>query len=305
MTRRAAITTGLVGVATLVETSEAEAAIAPAKEWRVYDGANTKSLSWRDMERGIGEADAVFVGEQHDDPETHRVELALLQALYARHKDRLTLAMEMFERDGQAALTDYVQGKNDEATLGKSVKLWPNYPTDYKPMVEFAKANKIPVVASNAPARIVRQVGQNGLSALSKLSEADKNLISPYILAPEGDEYARRFAAIIGEGHGDGKMAPDMVRRFYEAQCLRDDTMAYSVAQALADGRKVLHVNGAFHSDAGLGTVARLRWRKPIGASVRVVKVMATNGKPEPEKARGEADYLVYVPDKSDRKQSK
>jgi uncharacterized iron-regulated protein len=60
----------------------------------------------------------------------------------------------------------------------------------------------------------------------------------------------------------------------------------------------VLHVNGSFHSDAGLGTAARVLWRCPLEARVAVVKIVPYKDKKEWEPLRGEADYLVFVPDR-------
>src|SRR4029078_1130246 len=128
--------------------------------WRVLEGATGKEVRWRDLPGRLADANAIFLGEQHDDPETHKAEVALLEAVHKKVSDRLTLAMEMFERDGQAALSDYLAGKTDEPARGKAVKLWPNYPADYRPLIEYAKAKRVPVLASNAPTRFVRKVGQ-------------------------------------------------------------------------------------------------------------------------------------------------
>lgn len=297
-------------------TASAASAAEPDLLADVFAGNPPHRASVGDLRKAISEAHAIFVGEQHDDPLTHRAELSLLEAAHRACGAKLTLAMEMFERDQQPALSDYLAGRITEDEMAKRVKLWPNYRTDYRPLVEYAKANRIPVIASNAPAGVVRQVGREGLAALAKLSADDRKHVAAYVNAPDGDEYARRFAAIIGQGHGDGKgMDPAMVRRFYEAQCLRDDTMAESVARAMEVRQgivpTVLHVNGSFHSDGGLGTVQRLRWRRPLEIGIVVVKIVPYTGEAVslPGKAldeRGEADYLVFVrdtrpPDKDDK----
>lgn len=265
----------------------------------VFEVRSGRHLSGRDFVRRLADNDAVFVGEQHDDPLTHHVESRLLQELYRALGDRLTVGMEMFERDGQGALDAYLAGRITETELAKRVALWPNYSTDYRPLVEFARATHIPVAATNAPQRIVRRVGREGLSTvLATLPEADRNLIARTVLAPEGDEYARRFTAVIGDGHGDGApMDVSTIRRFFEAQCVRDDTMAESVAQVLDTGRFVLHINGGFHSDAALGTVQRLLWRRPLGTRIATVKVVPSKYAFDPGEERGEADYVLFVAD--------
>ena len=288
-------------------TKSANASIASKDErdgWRVFEAQTGKEIKWRDLQKSLSEARIIFMGEQHDDPVSHRAERALLEAVYQTHKN-VTFALEMFERDQQTPLNDYLAGKITEADLAKQTKLWPNYQTDYRPLIEFCKSRQIPVVASNAPARLVRRVGKEGIAAvLSNLPPEDKPLIAGQIHAPaitSGDAYAKRFAAVMGEGsgHGNGNaMPPETVQKFYEAQCVRDDTMAESVAHAVEDGQTVLHLSGGFHVAAGLGTVQRLLWRVPLMAqTVRVVQIIPVKGSPKPAGDKAEADYLLYVPD--------
>ncbi len=277
-----------------------------SRAWRVVEAATGKTLKWNELAGRLAENDVIFVGEQHDDAATHQIEAALLEAVHKKVGARLTLSLEMFERDGQVVLDDYLAGRSDEAALAKSVKLWPNYMTDYRPLVEYAKENRLPVVAANAPARLVRNVSRDGLAkAVAALAPPDRALVAAYITAPQGDEYQTRFAAVIGEGHkeGDSKdgLSPDAIQRFYEAQCVRDDTMAESIARVADQKRVVVHVCGAFHSDAGLGTVARLRWRRPIGTRVAVVKIapVADVAKADPASLAREADFVIFAPGKT------
>lgn len=287
--------TTAAGMAASVAARKAIAA--PPKEWRLLEGATGKQLRLGDLPGRLAAANAIFLGELHDDPETHRAESWIFEEVSRKVGERLTLAMEMFERDGQKSLDDYLAGKIDEAALGKQYRLWPNYATDYRAMVEYAKANRIPVLASNAPQRLVRQVGKEGLASLKNLPDADRPLIASYVNAPEGDAYADRFAKVMGQGHGEEQMPPDRLRRIYEAQCLRDDTMAETVGRAIDAGRTVVHVNGSFHSDAGLGTAARVLWRRPLGTRLAIVKIVPFKGEIAFEPLKGEADFLLFVPD--------
>lgn len=311
MTRRGAIQ-AMAGMAAAsaagITESSAEAATiaADSDRWRIVEARAGKGIRWRDLPGRLtaNGVNAVFVGEQHDDPQTHRAEAALLEAVHRKVGDRLTLAMEMLERDQQAAVNDYLSGRTDEAAFTGAAKMWSNYATDYRPMVEYAKAKRIPVLASNAPQRIVRTVGREGLGALEKLTPPDRALVAEYVTAPTSDAYWKRFAEVMSGGHGSGdssqKMDPAMVRRFYEAQALRDDTMAETVARAIGEGRVVYHVNGSFHSDAGLGTAARVLWRRPLDVRLAIVKIVPVKGdvaKADAGKYRDEADYLIFVPD--------
>lgn len=270
--------------------------------WRIHDmRAANHTIGYEEFLRRLAASDAVFVGEEHDDPETHRAELWLLQNLHERWGRKLTLALEMFERDSQAALDDYLAGRRTEAQLGKAVLLWSNYKTDYRPLTEYARARRVPVVGSNVPRGIARDASQNGAAAaLAKLPEKDKLLAAAFTNAPE-DAYFSRFKAIIGEGHGGPVLDAVGVRRFYEAQCLKDDTMAESVVRVLETGRRVLHINGTFHSDAGLGIPARVLWRRPVaGPRLVLVKIVPVKEKAKADagKYEAEADFLLFVPDR-------
>jgi hypothetical protein len=144
-------------------------------------------------------------------------------------------------------------------------------------------------------------VGKEGLSAvLTSLTDAEKSFIAETINTPTGDAYDKRFVAAMGGAHGEGKMDTVTIRRFYEAQCVRDDTMAETVVRALEAGQKVLHINGAFHSDAGLGTAQRVFWRRPLRTRVAICKfipVKSDVSKADVVPYRSEADFVIFVPD--------
>ena len=115
----------------------------------------------------LSRADIVFVGEQHDDPATHRLELAILEGI-ARRRSAVVVAMEMFERDVQQSLDDYLASRIAEHEFLKASRPWPNYADDYRPLVEFAKARGWRTIAGNVPRRYASQVGRNGLASLER-----------------------------------------------------------------------------------------------------------------------------------------
>ena len=250
------------------------------------------------MHDAIAGADVVFVGERHDDPVAHRTELAVLEELGRRGR-RVVLALEMFERDVQPLLDAYLAGRATEAELLAGARPWPNYAADYRPLVELARARGWPVVASNAPRPLASLVARGGLAALDTLPAERRRTVAAELRCPD-DAYRTKFVAQMGgmAGHGaapSSAAAADsaraagaaMLQRFYEAQCVKDETMAESVAAALATGVTVVHVNGSFHSDEGLGTVERLRRRRP-DARVLVVSVA-----PPGVDATGLGDFVV------------
>jgi uncharacterized iron-regulated protein len=284
-------------------SGERVAVAVPDSRWRFWNTKNRQNGTWPEMINRLSLADVVFAGEFHDDPQTHKAERLLLESLHTLWRDKLSLAMEMFGRDGQTGLNDYLAGKIDEEGFRKAVRLWPNYASDYRPMIEFARDKKIPVHGSNAPGPIVKRVGKEGLAKVTdSLTATERPWIAATVSTPRGDVYDKRFAAVMGGGHGGAGrgMAPDMVRRFYEAQCVRDDTMAETVTRLLESGRKVLHINGSFHSDAGLGTAQRVLWRRPLQTQLAVVKIVPVKGdtfKADVTAYQDEAHFVVFVPD--------
>lgn len=265
---------------------------------RVVDGQTGEMRPWAAMLDELALADVVFVGENHDDPNTHKLELAILQELTAKGRP-VTLAMEMFERDVQEPLLHFGMGHMDEAEFLKTSRPWPRYATDYKPLVDFAVGKDLPVIASNVPRPLASEVSKSGLEVLAAKPAAEKTWFAADLQCPVGnDEYFLRFLEAMGT-HPDATAV-----KSYFAQCLKDETMAESIAHAYAAGSiggqrpLVVHVNGAFHSDFHFGTVSRAQRRLP-GKRIAVVTVLpvADITAPVPDAAeRRRGDFLVYTP---------
>ena len=142
---------------------------------RVYDSRHKSLTDFEAMLADLARADVVLVGEQHDDPNTHRLETAILDGLQRRGVSA-TVSLEMFERDVQEQLDGYLSGKlGEEAFLAES-RPWPRYTTDYKPLVEFAKAHGWGVIAANVPRRHASAVAKSGLAAIESLSWTGRTL---------------------------------------------------------------------------------------------------------------------------------
>ncbi len=203
-------------------------------------------------------ADVVFAGEQHDNTVFHALQLELLKAM-DRGRDDLLLSMEMFERDVQPVLDQYLDNKIVEAEFLKKARPWPNYRQDYRPLVEYARNRGIPVLAANVPRRHARSVAKKGLEALEDLDTEERKTAAAEILSGS-KAYRKRFSGVMKGMDGD------RLDRMFKAQCLKDDTMAESIHAYLEANpgiRRVLHLNGSFHSSHGLGTVYGLRKRRP------------------------------------------
>ena len=271
---------------------------------RAVDVPSGGDIAFDSLVRRLASASVVFVGEQHDDPETHRVEFGLLDAL-GRTGRPIILSLEMFERDVQGVLDDYLAGRVPESDFLARSRPWDRYATDYRPMVELARTRGWRVIASNVPRGIASAVGRKGLAALDTLAATERAWAARDNSCPD-DAYRTRFLESM-KGHSAGGAAPSpgdtlpsaVAQRFYVAQCVKDETMAESIVSVLGNAPRraiIVHYDGAFHSDYRQGTVERVRRRAP-GARLVVVTAVPVA---DPAAAKladhsGRADVLVFT----------
>ncbi len=271
---------------------------------RVYDSQHKKWSDFESMAAELSRADVIFLGEQHDDPSTHRMEAALLDAI-ARRRGNVVVSMEMFERDVQPVLDAYLAGKLDEATFLKTSRPWPNYPTDYRPIVEFAKAHGWRVIAANIPRKMASAASSKGIIAVSGLTDSTRRWAAADFNCPTNDDYYRRFGETMKQhpmGPGEPPSAAElaaMTEKFYQAQCAKDETMAESIAwvhQSAPNPPLIIHYNGAFHSDFTEGTAERTRRRLPKAkvAVISAIPVASLDGI-DPKPLRKQGDWLLFV----------
>lgn len=149
----------------------------------VRHGRTGEALSFDAFLDALARADVVFLGETHTDETTHRVELAVYEGLLVRRGGKVVLAMEMFERDVQPALNDYLAGRIDEATFLSRARPWKHYHTGYRALIEKARSSGSPVVASNFPRPLRRRVAMEGPEVLGTL-EGDAQREAPAELLP-------------------------------------------------------------------------------------------------------------------------
>ena len=251
----------------------------------VHSGEN-KVVSLDQAAADLATYDVVFYGEAHAHAGNHLAQMRMFQALYDRNPV-ITLSLEHFERDVQPVVDQYLAGEIGEKVLEKDGRGWPNYKSSYRPLVEFAKQHGLPVIASEAPKSAVICVGRKGPEIIDEIPQPDRGWLAAEIHVEEGpymDKYKEFIAKSsthgggskkAGKGEGeeeaaemDPKMAEimeKMTMKSFTAQVVRDDTMAESIALHLKDnpGRKVMHMNGNFHSASHLGTPERLKMRMP------------------------------------------
>jgi len=264
---------------------------------RLVATAEDAALTWPELLDRLARLDVVFLGETHVDDTTHRVELYVLEQLLARRAGKVVLSMEMFERDVQPVLDDYLADRIDEATFLGRARPWQNYHTAYRPLVEAAKAAKIPVVAANFPGSLRRKLaGDDAKAAIDALPPAQRALI-PDEIFPASEQYWQRVdRAVRGHMGMTGGGTPEARR--YETQNLWDNAMGDNVARARAahPDSLVLHVAGGFHVAYRDGTVAQFA-RRSQGSTHAVVSIapaLELHGV-RPDRDRDQADFLVYA----------
>jgi len=255
------LTSALVGCATSPSLKETEQTINPS-EVTTYFGYGLQSPSGQDinLKRFVADiqgADVVLVGEWHTHAGIHRFQTELLQSMIAEN-DNVTLSMEQFTRDKQAIVNAYLAGEIGEGTLIKQGNAWPNYTSDYRPLVELAKANKIDIIAANAPKNIIRCIAKEGISYVDKLPVDERTWLAANINIQDSP-YKNHFMASMH--HGDESQNENK----FASQVTWDETMAESIVNYLAlnPNKQVMHIAGKFHTENGLGTAASILARAP------------------------------------------
>lgn len=266
------------------------------QQLKIIDTADGQEVSAETMADKLTGYDVIMFGEFHDQRVLHELEADLLEVLLQKipaanahtsgnieqpdiavqakmaaqsgeaeenfgGKTSLVLSMEMFERDVQPQLNSYLAGDISEEAFLAQARPWPNYNTDYRPLVELARLAECDVLAANVPRYFAAQYAKSGnLDGLNKEWMAEKTY------TPEG-AYKERFFQAMEENSAAGGMAlpPSRYQAMYQAQCLKDDTMAESISRYMEahPSALVYHVQGEFHGSSHLGVAQKLQALQP------------------------------------------
>jgi len=243
------------------------------------------------MADALAGVDVVFLGEEHNNNVGHTLQLELTEALLER-RGTLAVSLEMFERDVQDQINLYLMGAIEEPRFLAHSRPWPNYEEHYRPVVELAREHGLPVIAANCRRALASRVAGEGLNAVAGDAWG----------AAQVDAWPGPYRDQFMEAMGDhAQQMGSKIDDFFASQCLKDDTMAESIARLLdeagEDAPMVVHWCGKFHSDHYLGTVERLLARRP-DLTVAVVTMVSTKsrGRDLTETEQASADYVWLVP---------
>ncbi len=243
------------------------------KHYRIYSVKLNKEVTLADIAAEMNRYDVLFFGEEHNDSVAHYLQHKMLETLHQSFSNRVTLSMEMFDRDVQTVMNEYLKGDIREKNFTKDARVWSNY-KDYRPLIEFAKNNKLDIICANAPSRYTNLAGRKGQEALMGLSDDSKKNFAPLPYRVADGKYYEKLM-MMSSHHAptatdsvSKTLHPKMAMGGFNlitAQSLWDATMAYSIAQYLKKhkGNKVLQVNGRFHSDEGFAIVTQLKLYEP------------------------------------------
>lgn len=237
-------------------------------------------------------ADVILFGEIHNNPICHWLQLQLTKQLHAQKGGNLVLAAEMFEADNQLVLNEFLAGTIKDNHFESETKVWNNYATDYKPLVLFAKENKLDFVAANIPRRYASLVAREGLEALQTLDKQAKEFIAPLPVKVDLELPGyKNMLTMMGSHGGEAKAV-----NFAHAQAIKDATMAHFILENLKKDKQVLHFNGTYHSDNFEGISWYLKQKKPKLKVVTISSVEQVEVNELEESNKGKADFILAIP---------
>ncbi|MFZ1705547.1 MAG: ChaN family lipoprotein [Saprospiraceae bacterium] len=208
--------------------------------YQIFNGKG-KKVQFEEMISNIIETEVLLFGEIHNDPIIHWLQYESLLAIGKKRK--LVLGAEMFEADNQQGLNQYLLDEISKDSMAKVVRLWNNYDTDYKKLVEFAKEKKIPFIATNVPRKYANKVFKNGFEVLDTLPNDEKAWIAPLPIKYDGElECYKSMMEMDMGGHSP-------TENFPKAQAIKDATMTHFILKNRLPNTMFIHFNGTYHSD--------------------------------------------------------
>lgn len=261
--------TALIGGCQATPTPrEAFDAARPPQSCPTFDTASGAPITWDELLLRVRAADAVFLGETHDDAAAHKAQHALVTAFLAAHPNG-AVGLEMLERDDQEEVDAYLSGQMtlDEFIDGTKSRDWAgkdSWLPWYQPSIDAARVSGGKVIAANAPRKYVSQAFREGTDGLRALPPEERTLFDADGAITRDGDWDRlrelmvemRTDAAQGEDARAEPPTDEEVDAVHRSQRVWDLTMATSLARAWKSGTPFIHLVGAFHVQRRLGTAA-------------------------------------------------
>jgi uncharacterized iron-regulated protein len=253
--------------------------------YKLYNSKGNK-VSYKKMIKKMSKSDVVLFGEHHNNPIVHWLQFEATKDLSTQRK--IILGAEMFEADNQNELNKYLDGTIDAKALDTLARLWNNFKTDYKPLVDFAKENSLPFIATNIPRRYASNVFRGGFEVLETLTEEEKSWIAPLPIAYDKTLPGYVKMKELMGGHGGDNLP--------KAQAVKDATMGYFILKNMQPNTLFVHYNGSYHSDDYEG----INWYLKKGnnnLNITTVSIVEQeNVKKFNKEHKLKADFIIVVP---------
>ncbi len=262
--------------------------------YKIYTQEGRKA-DFEDIVKSANKSDAVFFGELHDNPIAHWLELELTRSLFSAKGKDLILSAEMFEKDNQILIDEYLSGFIKENSFETEVRLWKNYATDYKPLMNFAKDNGLKFVASNIPRRYASVVASGGFEALQNIPSEELRFLAPLPIEYDPELPCYKDMLSMGGSIG-GAMGGKVSENLPKAQAIKDATMAKSIADSWSTGHTIIHYNGSYHTDRHQGIIWYLNKYNPSIKAVTISAVLQDDIEKLSDENKGLADFVIVIP---------
>jgi uncharacterized iron-regulated protein len=250
-----------------------------------------KSSDFDKLVNAAAKADIVLFGELHNNPISHWLQLELTKALYIKKNGAIVMGAEMFESDNSLIINEYLSKRVNDRNFESEARLWPNYKTDYKPLLLFARDSSVKFIATNIPRRYASLVNREGFAGLESLSDEAKKYIAPLPVAYDAELPGYKGMMEMMGGAG-GHVNENLPR----AQAIKDATMAHFILQNLKTGSTFIHFHGTYHSDNYEGIMWYLQQQRPDLKIVTINSSEQDSLSKLDEANKGKADFVIAIP---------
>lgn len=246
-----------------------------------------EEISYDTVLDSLSKTNVVLFGEFHNNPISHWLQFEVVSDLKTS-KTNLAIGAEMFETDTQSVLNLYLKDSLTEPKFKEEARVWSNYSTDYKPLVELAKRDSIPYIATNIPRPYATRVYKNGgFSALDSLPKNELKWIAPLPIPFDINLSSYQNMLDMMGGHG----GEDLVK----AQAIKDATMAHFILENLKPNQVFVHLNGSYHSNSFEGIYWYLKTYRENLNILTLTTVEQKNVHQLKEEHKGVANFIIVV----------